>query len=426
MVKINTCNNGFKYIIDNNKCGNIYCIYLFIRVGSAYEETQSNNKGISHFLEHMLFKGSDKYNNISYILDINGFDYNAMTMKECTFFYIRSSDITKLELIIDILYEMMFKTNFVKKTFQLEKQVVKDEISLDNYSDDIYTLLESIMFDKKYWKKDIDNYNYPIPGYVDDIDFIKFPDIIQYYKKYYRPNNMYMVICGNIRNSHDNIDNIIRKTFATESYSHIPRKLKNFKNISTIRNYPICKGIENQGEVSDVVISYPICGFNNIDKYALNLYSFILSKGISSVLFQILREKYGIVYEIKGEIYHYLNFGVLNITLSTHNNNILKGIKLCLDTLEYDIDKKQLDKVKKMYIEEFNFKNENLTERTERIGFNELYNPNSNLVNTDINTIRNITLENINRVKNKYIKNNKMIICHNSNISNTKILSLIN
>ena len=414
---MNNFKNGFKCYIDNLKCNKSYCISLFIKAGSYLEKP--NEKGISHFLEHMLFKGTRKYKNLANLLDINGFQYNALTMKECTLFYIKSTNILLLPLIVDILYEIAFHSTLDKSLFENEKTVVKDEILEDQ--SDMNTLLfdmsEKLMFNQKYYDKPIHSYDYKITGSKHDIDVLTLDNVMSFYERYYKINNMFMVCTGNLNDS--NILLALKNTFLKEKVQFLPPYIRK-KTLINNRDYILYdKLYSDEGNSGVVIINYPICGFNNKDRYILNLFSFILTKGISSELFELLRNKNGIVYSIESstDIY-YRYFGLFNISFTTNQQNIFKALSLILNFLKNDISEKQLNKAKILYIEEINFSNEDIVNKGEMIGLNILYDsPVLSTVEIE-QEINKVSINDIYRIKKKYIVNNKMVLVHMSNIDN--------
>ena len=423
---MNNFPNGFKCYIDNTDCNKSYCITLVIRVGSCLE--RDNERGISHFLEHMLFKGTNKYKNLPYILDINGFQYNAMTMKECTMFYIKSSKIDKIQLIMDLLYQIAFHSLIDYDNFSTEKTVVMDEILEDqsNINTVLYDMGEEILFDPIYFKKSIDNYKCNITGNNDDIDKLTLKSVKNFYKKYYTVDNMFIVCTGNIGN-HSNILNSLENTFLLENSKFTAGIINNNNSIITNRRKPIVKGIKQDDDSSGtLIINYPICGFDNINRYILNLYSYILTKGISSDLFELLRNKNGIVYTIESSTdLYYKCFGIFNISFTTNTNNILKALELIFNFLKSNINNKQLEKAKILYIEELIFSSEDIVKHGEKIAFDILYNCPVMSNEQEAHLINNITLDDINTIKNKYIKNQQTVIIHMSNIEDVEIKNFI-
>ena len=423
---MNNFKNGFKCYIDNTKCNKSYCISLFIKVGSCLES--DDEKGISHFLEHMLFKGTKKFKNLSYILDINGFQYNAMTMKECTLFYIKSTKIEKIPLIINILYQIVFHSLLDPVRFDNEKTVVMDEILEDqsNINTVLCDMSENLMFNPEYFSIPIDSYDYTITGNNEDIERLTLKKVRDFYKKFYTVNNMFMVCTGNIGKD-DNIISALETTFLQEKPKKLIQLLPIDKTLSTNRDFILVDGLDLDDDNSGVVIiNYTICGYNNIDRYILNLYSYILTKGISSELFELLRNQNGIVYSIESstDIY-YKYFGLFNISFTTNQNNILKALELIFIFLKKDITQEQLDKAKILYIEEINFSEEDVVNKGESIGFNILYNSPVLDSNSEEDIINDITVEDVNTTKNIYITNEKSVIVHMSKIDDSEIKDFV-
>lgn len=417
--------NNFKFFIKNIRCNKTFCISLFIKVGSCIEN--QDEKGISHFLEHMLFKGTNKYKNLSHILDINGFTYNAMTMKECTLFYIKSANPNKINLIIDILYEIAFNVKFNETSFNKEKTVIFDEIQEDqsDLNTILYNLSENELFDQKYYDYNIYNYNRNISGSIKDVSKLNLNKIKEFYKKYYIINNMFLVFYGNFPNENIIHDSLSNTFFTKKTNIKLPNFLLNnsVNSIDTNRNTIICKGITENTKMGTVMLNFPIPGYNE-NSINFDLYSFILTKGVSSELFELLRIKNGIVYSIESNCIYYKSIGMFNISFNTNNDNIGKSIKLILNFLKKDINVKQLDKSKIMYLEEIN-QNDDIIYKSEKIGFNILYDCNIKSTNTIDKELNNININHINSLKKKYLINKKLVVTHISNKSDKYIKNII-
>ena len=198
-------NNGLNCLLIPNKSNvDLFSIEIFVRVGSRDEDDIT--RGISHLLEHLLFKGTKKrksYKEIKTEFDLYGGHYNASTSKNMTCYYLTAPTkyISKcLNLLSDILFNSVLKQKDIDK----EKPVVIEELykMLDNPT---YALILAISSCFKGHPLE-----YLIIGTEDHINKFDRKIIYKYYKKYYKPSNMFLSICGNYPK---NIKEIIQKNF---------------------------------------------------------------------------------------------------------------------------------------------------------------------------------------------------------------------
>ena len=172
-------------------------LYFYVKVGSKYEPL--NILGISHFLEHLLFKGTEKYktySDINKLLDSNGVDFNAYTDKNVTayhFKYLAKSD--KTNLITDVAFQMIFKSLITQKDLNIERNVIMQEYNdaLDDPEDMVNEYVEELAF-----KGHVLEHN--VIGNKKTINSITRNDVLHFYKKFYTPKNILVTICGNFGN----------------------------------------------------------------------------------------------------------------------------------------------------------------------------------------------------------------------------------
>lgn len=340
--------NGLTYLLYDLPEYKSVTISLTIKVGSIYE--MSKQKGISHLLEHMVFKGTKKYKNsqdLMFLLDLYGAQYNAMTMKHLTSYYSQSLCTTKIvKAIMDILCELVFFPKLYKSEFAKEKNVVLDELTnlQSNYGSMVYRITDYIMYENT-------EYAYPIGGFLEDIKNIKYKDMVNYWETFYCPENVYLTVSGKLPK---NIKTIINNIF-----NKVPKKnncingyLDNIcdKHLTLpMQTESKFINLKKQIASSYLQLSFPVCNNYNKDKYALDLLSIILGNGSSSRLFVELREKHGIVYMVSTGTGYYETVGNFSINIITDNININKSMSLIIDILvklKGSITNKELRKAK--------------------------------------------------------------------------------
>ena len=324
MDNIYTLDNGFKYMTINNNSYKHCVILLSVNVGAIHEEP--NVAGISHFLEHMPFKGTKKIkdsNELAYILDYMGSQCNASTGKEVTSYYIKTSN-KYLHKSLDIISSMVFDALLLKKDVDMERNVILEEYRKD--LDDPFVVIDDLLHENLFKNHPLHK---SIIGTNKTIKYIDHNKLRNHYNQYYHPHNMALVVIGNFDKS---LNKKINKLFGKNNKNTHIEPIHNFvyKNNTPNVIYKEKEGIK-QAYVS---ISFPAFGYYHKDKHTLNLIKSYLSDGMSSKLFIDLRDKQGLIYSIYSESIFYNNGGYSNIILTLTPKNVFKSIKIVIDNLK--------------------------------------------------------------------------------------------
>lgn len=291
-------------------------IGCWFKVGSINEN--NNNRGIAHLIEHMLFKGTKKRSakDIAEELDNIGGNLNAFTSKELTCFYARTLE-NHLNVAIDVLGDMIINSTFEEKMLRREKQVVLEEIAMYNDSpeDVVHEKLE-----ENIWGNH--PISYPISGYKETVEPLNKEQITRFMSKYYQPDNMVISVAGNFDESL--LIQLLENTFA------------DFKGNSKLLNiddpiFKTCNIITNKEvEQTYLSIAFDAYGYNDDRRFALLAASNIFGGGMSSRLFQHVREERGLVYTIGSTIQAYKNKGMLNV-FAGMNKKYLDEVLSCIE-----------------------------------------------------------------------------------------------
>lgn len=278
--------NGLTVIIKEDHSQPIVSVQVWVKVGSVNENEKTT--GLSHFLEHLIFKGTEKYpgDEISRKTETNGGVINAATSKEFTHFYI---DIQKdaYEDAVRILADSMDNAVFPQAEIDKERPVVIEEIRRhdDNPGSVLYDLFNEAMFIKTPYRSSI-------IGSSDVIKNVSRQEISDYYEAHYVPGNMVLSIAGDLDTK--KTLNLVKETFGKQKSAQLPQEPDlvelQHKPLSLARN----KGVEH---------SYWLSGFlgptiQSDEQFAADITSTILGGGRSSRLYRKLREDKQIVYSI--------------------------------------------------------------------------------------------------------------------------------
>ncbi|MGH4052783.1 MAG: M16 family metallopeptidase [Clostridium sp.] len=337
MYNLFKLDNGLRVVVENIEYVNSVSVGLWVENGSRNENI--TNSGISHFIEHMLFKGTDARSAKQIAEDIEdvGGQINAFTGREATCFYIKALD-THLELSLDILSDMLFNSNFLEEDIEKEKGVIVEEI---NMSEDSPEDVLSDLHTKAIW--DTDSISLPILGTMETVKSFSRKTILDYIDSYYIPENSVISISGKF--DMENIETLVEKYFG--KWLCTDKKITEYSSPEILSKHYFRKK-----DIEQLHVSLGIAGIelDNDDTYTLILLSNILGGGASSLLFQKIREELGLCYSIYCYISAFKNTGIVNIYagLSPINAKVaIDAIKQEVSNFaEHGIDEVRLSKAK--------------------------------------------------------------------------------
>jgi predicted Zn-dependent peptidase len=322
MYNLFNLNNGLRVVVENIEYVNSVSVGLWVENGSRNESII--NSGISHFIEHMFFKGTSHRTakQISEAVEDVGGQLNAFTGKEATCFYIKALD-THLELSLDILSDMLFNSNFSEEEIEKEKGVVIEEIKMSEDSP------EDVLIDlhtKAIW--DEDSISLPILGTTSTVKSFSRKTILDYIDSHYEPKNLVISIAGKF--DMKNIEKLLEKYFGEWNCKGT--------NITKYSSPKLCNNhYFRKKEIEQLHISLGMPGVEtgNDDTYALILLSNILGGGASSRLFQKIREELGVCYSIYSYISAFKNTGIVSIYAGV---NPMQA-KIAIDAIQEEVTK---------------------------------------------------------------------------------------
>lgn len=282
-VKEYRLKNGLKVLIIEDHKAPLATFQIWYRVGSRNEPT--GKTGISHLLEHMMFKGTPKYGSkmFSNIVQRNGGTDNAHTTRDYTMYYeTLASD--RIGLSIELEADRMVNLLLDPKEVASERNVVMEERRM-RYEDDPQNLLYEEVIATAFKSHP---YRWPVIGWMSDIASIEREDLYTYYRTYYSPENAFIVISGDI-----NSENIFLKV--KEHFEKIPgmgKKIVPVKTEEPQQNGQRRVYLRKEAELPYLLIAYHVPSFPHKDSFALDVLSTILSGGKSSRLYKnIIYEK---------------------------------------------------------------------------------------------------------------------------------------
>ncbi len=391
-MKSYTLKNGLKIVLHSKKSNSVV-IEVSINVGSNYEEPEQ--RGISHVIEHMLFEGTlnRTQNQIANEIEKLGGEINAATSHDRTYFYIKIPK-KHFETGLDVIADMIKNPLFDEKIIEKEKKVVIDEINLVLDEPRYYRW---VLFLKKLYKKHpIKN---PIYGFKETVKAMTKADLIKFYEKYYAPNNMIVSVVGGV----GSIANV-KKAFGD---------LKRNKEVRIERvNEPRQMTAQKIVEKRKTMQSYVVLGYKTVerikkDSYVLDVIAAILGRGQSGKLFNEIRTKRGLAYDVG--VYHETskNYGFFGVYVDTNKKNIMTVKKIVSDELEKlkNISDKELKEAKTFIEGKFVLNEEDNRKFADFICFWENIG-NVNYLNSYIKNINKVRKSDVSRVVKKYLGKN--------------------
>lgn len=317
MYIIDKLDNGIRVVMEKIDYFNSATIGIIIDSGSV-NENETNN-GVSHFIEHMLFKGTNSRTpkEIAEAIDNVGGQLNAFTGKEQTVYYAKVLD-NHLRIAIDVLTDMFLNSLFLEEEIEKEKNVIIEEINMyqDSPEDLSFELLNEIMFKGT-------PIEYPILGTEKSIMNLSKDIIIDYFYKNYIPQDTIISIVGKFDEKE-----VISQLNHTIGKFNINKKKSSVANNKVYKFTNNIKGINKSFEQLNLCI-----GMNGVDSMSDDVHPiFVLNNifggSMSSILFQKLREDKGLVYAIDSHMTTYNETGIFTIYAGLNSENLIKSIKL--------------------------------------------------------------------------------------------------
>lgn len=321
--------NGLK-VITIKKDTRLASINIGVNIGSLYEDEKE--LGMSHFVEHILFKGTKNRSNeqLNRELEFLGGDYNAYTDYISTVYSITCLD-EEFEKGIELLSDMVLNSSFDEKEMKKEKGVVLSEIKSDK--DDIEDLSISRTHEYAFDKSALRN---SIAGTEEHVKRFKRKQVYDFYKKYYTPDNCVIVTVSAF--SHEQMQKIITDLFGKwEGKSHKKAKIIKEENKNIVKT--TYKSQIEQGTVTYLYAFKEVC---EKDKLPLKILSYKLAESSNSILFRELREERGLAYDVYSQMDLDENVNTMNIFTSVREESIDEVIEV-IDKAILDIKNKDIN-----------------------------------------------------------------------------------
>ncbi len=316
--------NGLTLLTERHSEFKSLSIGIWVKAGTRHE--RPHEAGVSHFLEHMLFKGTEKRTALEIAREVDqvGGEFNAFTTREYTCFHLLllSRD---LGLGMDILSDILLDSQFDQEEMERERKVILQEISMVEESPE--ELAHDLYFELIYGRHGLGR---PILGTETSIRRMRRSDLLRYFRKHYRPDQLIISVAGDV--SHETVKkklkSLIKKNWSGRRPGPESRRELGFEPAPHVREG--CWWIKRSTEQVHLVWGVEGPRYHSRDRFAALLLNVYLGGGMSSALFQEIREKNGLAYTVYSSLSPFIDSGVFTIYAATGMNQV----PLCLRLIE--------------------------------------------------------------------------------------------
>lgn len=363
-VQKTTLPNGLRIVTESITSVKSISVGIWVKTGSRNETEKQ--AGVTHFLEHMLFKGTKERTayDIALSMEAVGGFLNAFTSSEYTCYYARCVD-SQLERALDVLSDMVLNPTFPAEEVEKEKKVVIEEMKMYSDSPDSYLFEE---FNTKMFESH--ELGRPILGNEETVSSFTRDDLYAYMKERYRSGNMLISVAGNV--DHKEVVELVSRFLGEveNSFAATPHQpLQNLKPEKLV----LTKAIEQ----THYILGRRGLHLDHPEKYLLLLANSILSGGMSSRLHQNVREKYGYCYSIQSFNQSYSDSGMWGVYVGTDKEYVEHVHELVVAELtkmkEELVPAKELEEAKAQLKGKLLLSQENTSNRMMRLAKSELY-----------------------------------------------------
>ncbi|WP_022852787.1 M16 family metallopeptidase [Thermodesulfatator atlanticus] len=387
--------NGLTVIVEENHRAPVVAVQVWVKAGSAYEK--DSEAGITHLIEHMIFKGTEKRKpgEIASTIESFGGSINAFTSYDYTCYYVTGPR-EILETALDVLSDAIFHSIFDPQELEREKQVVLEEMRMRNDRPAL-ALAEAVM-QKAYLKYP---YRRPIIGYPETVKAITRKDILDYMARRYRPVHMAVVVVGDV-----NAEQALAKIasyFGNEP--KLPPQVVNFPQ-EPPKKEPALVTLDRDVKEGYFHLALPGPSILKPEAPVMDVIAVLLGQGESSRLYQQLRREKGIVHTIYAYTFTPKGPGLFEVAGTAPPENLREAIKESLVEifrLKYDpVLPEELEKAKTMVAADFVYSRETMQGEARKLGAFEILTGDPLKAKKYLEAIKKVTAAQIKEVAEKY------------------------
>lgn len=394
--------DGQTVIIKQVKNNPIVIVDTWVKTGSINENDKNN--GVSHFLEHLFFKGTETHpaGDFDKILESKGAVTNAATSKDFTHYYIEIPS-KYFDLAMDLHSDMILNPLIPRKELEKERKVVMEEIAKDanNPQQKMYENLVGMLYSTHPYRR-------KVIGTNDIIGKISREEILDYYNTHYGPQDMVTIIIGDVDIQHA-LDKV------KEDFKVAPRKLT--RNINKPEK-PLTSQ-KSKTEYQPVQGGYLMIGYRGVnainkDNYALDVLATILGDGRSSVFYQSIKEQKRLASSISADNSTFREDGIFSVDADFQPENLNKLEKAIFEEIskvqKNGVTQDQLDLAKSVLERDTYYSRESISNISSEIGYTTVLTDNPKYYEEYLDNIKKVTTEDVKRVAQKYLGQNRCAI----------------
>ncbi|HLD21657.1 MAG TPA: pitrilysin family protein [Patescibacteria group bacterium] len=398
--------SGIPVILAPMKGTQVVTALILFKVGSRHENARNN--GVSHFVEHLFFKGTEKRPttlDISRELDGVGADFNAFTSKDWTGYYVKVAS-RHTRLAVDILEDILFHPLFDQNEIDRERGVIIEEINM--YEDNPMVTAEEMVEELLYGKHH--PLGYRIAGPKENIQRMSRQEIIAYRDEHYHPGNMVVLLAGNLPK---NIKQLVWKYF-----SEIPKRKQKtpiYKKFEFTQKAPRILVHKKNTAQAHLALSFP--GPTHLSKQLVvaNVLSTVLGGSMSSRLFIHVRERQGLCYYIRSSVNPYEDMGAITIQAGFDKTRIHQAILAIIEQLKFMrssfVSSEELQRAKEFLIGKMSLRFEDSENVASWLGSQALFHKKIKMVTDIEKEIQSVTAQQIIQLA------KKIFVSSNSNLA---------
>ncbi|MCM2282963.1 MAG: insulinase family protein [Bdellovibrionaceae bacterium] len=390
--------SGIRVVTEMHAQARALSVGIWVETGTRDERRE--DAGICHFVEHMVFKRTKNRTafQIAREMEAVGGEINAYTTREYTCFYTHSLH-DHLELSLDVLADLVCRASFDSTDLEKEKQVVLQEIHMaeDNLEDFIYDLY----FDRAFGGGPM---GWPILGNEASILAMRRAKAVDFYHRSYSADRLIVSVAGAIE--HEDVVRLVEKVLRPKLRKGAPRRRKKalFKPFRAV--------VEKPSEQAHILMGWPAADFQNRLRFEAYIVSTLLAGGMTSKLYQSVREKRGLVYSIYSQLTTFTDNGLMTIYAGTETKHAKKVIELTLKEIaklrERGVSAADLELYKTQVVGQILLGSDDIENRMNSLGVNEMVFGEYRSVNEVIAEVKAITVKSVNEYIRKYLDTDQM------------------
>jgi predicted Zn-dependent peptidase len=319
LIKKEILNNGLTLVTEAMPHVRSVAVGISLRRGSRHELDEES--GLSHFIEHMVFKGTNRRSQVQIAreMDAIGGQADAFTTKEYASFHAKVLD-EHLPVVMDILADILLNPSFDPAEIERERNVIIEEIKM---VEDTHDELAHELFVESFWPAH--PLGRSILGTRGTVEGFGRNDIIRFFENTYTPGNLIVTAAGNL--THENVAELTRKYFDSLD----PRPNRSIESPPRVETAIRCR--EKDLEQVHLILGTVAPPHNHVDRYASYLLNTVLGGTMSSRLFQLIRETKGLAYSVFSGLTSYRDAGNLTVYAGMSPQNVSQVVDLVLDEL---------------------------------------------------------------------------------------------